>query len=250
MNKNTCSCCVVAVFGLQLIRHDSSLSTTLPSPPLSFPSLPFLFPLTSSIFSLHPLPFLPLPCPLHRLQSLPINSPYTSSFSFPPVFLAQPFPPLSLPFSPFALPFRFPFLFCLIFSPLFLFLVSSQPISSRYFSHALYPLFILSLSLCRLLFPIYFPFSPPKGVSKQASKKVRKVTRLWHFAKSPCTATGTRLPYGITCIPPDRGDIPAFTPAKPVLALATPKGRKAELTKGEACVLPVLRQLGESVLGQ
>jgi len=31
-------------------------------------------------------------------------------------------------------------------------------------------------------------------------------------------------------LPPDRGDIPAFTPAKLVLDLATPEGCKAELT--------------------
>jgi len=40
---------------------------------------------------------------------------------------------------------------------------------------------------------------------------------------------GTHVPHEITrCyLPPDRGDIPAFT--KPVLDLSTPKGRKAEL---------------------
>jgi len=40
------------------------------------------------------------------------------------------------------------------------------------------------------------------------------------------------MPYGITqCyLPPGRGDIPAFTPAKTVLDLATPEGFKAELT--------------------
>ena len=32
-------------------------------------------------------------------------------------------------------------------------------------------------------------------------------------------------------LPPDRGDIPAFTPAKLVLDLATPEGCKAELTQ-------------------
>jgi len=38
--------------------------------------------------------------------------------------------------------------------------------------------------------------------------------------------------HGITqCyLPPERGDIPAFTPAWPVLDLATPDGCKAELT--------------------
>jgi len=40
------------------------------------------------------------------------------------------------------------------------------------------------------------------------------------------------MPYGITqCyLPPGRGDIPAFTPAKLVLVLATPEGSKAEST--------------------
>ena len=162
MNKNTCSCCVVAVFGLQLIRHDSSLFPTLPSPPLSSPPLPFLFPLTSSIFSLHLLPFLPLPCPLHRLQSLPINSPYTSSFSFPPVFLAQPFPPLSLPFSPFALPFRFPFLFLPHFLPsVFIPCLLATHLLPSLFPCPLSPFYTLSLpsSLSHLL-PV---FSPERG---------------------------------------------------------------------------------------
>jgi len=46
------------------------------------------------------------------------------------------------------------------------------------------------------------------------------------------TATGTHMPYGITqCyLPPGRRDIPAFTPAKLVLDLATTEGCKAELT--------------------
>jgi len=40
------------------------------------------------------------------------------------------------------------------------------------------------------------------------------------------------MPYGITqCyLPPGRGDIPAFTPAKLVLVLANPEGSKAEST--------------------
>jgi len=46
------------------------------------------------------------------------------------------------------------------------------------------------------------------------------------------TATGNRVPYGITqcCLPPDIADIPAVTPAKLVLDLATQKGCKDELT--------------------
>ena len=46
------------------------------------------------------------------------------------------------------------------------------------------------------------------------------------------TAMGTHMPFVITqCyLPPDGGDIPAFTPAKLVLDLATPEGCKAELT--------------------
>ena len=40
------------------------------------------------------------------------------------------------------------------------------------------------------------------------------------------------MPYGITqCyLPPGRGDIPAFTPAKLVLVLATPEESQAEST--------------------
>jgi len=47
------------------------------------------------------------------------------------------------------------------------------------------------------------------------------------------TATGTHMLYGITqCyLPPGRGDIPTFTPAKLVLDLATPEGCKARLTQ-------------------
>jgi len=46
------------------------------------------------------------------------------------------------------------------------------------------------------------------------------------------TTVGTHMPYGIMpCyLPPDRGDIPAFTPARLVLDLATLEGCKAELT--------------------
>ena len=49
----------------------------------------------------------------------------------------------------------------------------------------------------------------------------------WH------TATGTQMPCGITeCqLPPGRGDIPAFTPARLVVYLATRKGCKAEFTE-------------------
>jgi len=44
--------------------------------------------------------------------------------------------------------------------------------------------------------------------------------------------TGTHMPYGITqCyLPPGKGDIPAFTPAKLVLDSAIPERCKAELT--------------------
>jgi len=40
------------------------------------------------------------------------------------------------------------------------------------------------------------------------------------------TATGTHVPYGITqCyLPPDGGDIPAFTPAEAVTRLSDPGG--------------------------
>ena len=40
------------------------------------------------------------------------------------------------------------------------------------------------------------------------------------------------MPYGITqCyLPPDRGDIPAFTPAEAGTRLSDPGGRKAELS--------------------
>jgi len=43
---------------------------------------------------------------------------------------------------------------------------------------------------------------------------------------------GTHMTYRITqCyLPPDRGNIPAFTPAKLVLDLATLEGCKAEMT--------------------
>jgi len=46
------------------------------------------------------------------------------------------------------------------------------------------------------------------------------------------TTVGTHMPYGIMpwYLPPDRGDIPAFTPARLVLDLATLEGCKAELT--------------------
>jgi len=46
------------------------------------------------------------------------------------------------------------------------------------------------------------------------------------------TATGTHMPYGITqCyLPPDTGDIPAFTPAEAGTLLSYRGGCKAELT--------------------
>jgi len=50
------------------------------------------------------------------------------------------------------------------------------------------------------------------------------------------TAPGTRVPYGITrChLPPSRGDIPAFTPAKLVVDLATPEGMQGLVDLGTA----------------
>ena len=46
------------------------------------------------------------------------------------------------------------------------------------------------------------------------------------------TTTGTRVPHGITqCyLPPGRGDIPTFTPAKAGTRFGDPGGCKAELT--------------------
>ena len=45
------------------------------------------------------------------------------------------------------------------------------------------------------------------------------------------TAAGTHMPHGITqCyLPPDRSDIPAFTPAEAGTRFSDPGGRKAEL---------------------
>jgi len=47
------------------------------------------------------------------------------------------------------------------------------------------------------------------------------------------------MPHGITqcCLPPGRGDIPALTPARLVLDLATPEGCKAELCTEEPAQL-------------
>ena len=53
--------------------------------------------------------------------------------------------------------------------------------------------------------------------------------------KPAITATGTHMPYRITqCyLPPGRGDIPAFTPAKAGTRFSDPRpeGCKAELTQ-------------------
>jgi len=58
---------------------------------------------------------------------------------------------------------------------------------------------------------------------KPSKRKLKKEVVTCHY-----TATGTHVPHRITqCyVPPDRGDIPAFTPAEAV----TPEGCKAELT--------------------
>ena len=52
-----------------------------------------------------------------------------------------------------------------------------------------------------------------------------KVNGVEQFARS-LTAMGTHVPYGITqyYLPPDRGDIPAFTPAEAGTRLSDPGG--------------------------
>jgi len=64
--------------------------------------------------------------------------------------------------------------------------------------------------------------------------KVSKVRYHVHSSSlSRLTATGTPMLYVITqCnLPPGRGDIPAVTPAKLILDLATPEGYKVVLTQ-------------------
>ena len=65
------------------------------------------------------------------------------------------------------------------------------------------------------VFPIY-SFSASLGINCQSKR----------------CPLGTRRPYGITqcCLPPGSCDIPAITPAKLLIDLATPMGCKAELT--------------------
>jgi len=65
------------------------------------------------------------------------------------------------------------------------------------------------------VFPIY-SFSASLGINCQSKR----------------CPLGTRRPYGITqcCLPPGSCDIPAITPAKLLVDLATPMGCKAELT--------------------
>ena len=63
-----------------------------------------------------------------------------------------------------------------------------------------------------------------EGQFHLSSVKV-KVNRVYQLTTS-LTATGTRVPYGITqCyLPPGRGDIPALTPAEAGTRLSDPRG--------------------------
>ena len=64
--------------------------------------------------------------------------------------------------------------------------------------------------------------------------KYSKVTRVLHFARLPLTPLRELTHCGTThmgLLPVTRGDIPAFSPPRLVLDLATQEGCKAELTE-------------------